>query len=197
VLTGAPACAGGSGGGDSGFWDLAYLLYPEASEAVGLGPLRAIVPAWPELERTFAVRPVPATAWRSSEGQRDKALAYAMSRPCRKVRAQHAPCLPQPCLPVSLQPYPRFTRQPMGDSAQRRRATGGARRPPQARGSRRPPSASPPWRCASAPRASARPPRTARPLPATGRPGCARAQHPSSRSSRYRHALPVVTSGHL
>jgi hypothetical protein len=53
----APARAGASGGSDSGFWDLAYLLYPEAAEAVGLGPLRAIVPAWPDLERTFAVRP--------------------------------------------------------------------------------------------------------------------------------------------
>ncbi len=52
-----PAPVAGSTGDDAGFWDLAYLLYPEAAEAVGLGPLRAIVPAWPELEKTFAVCP--------------------------------------------------------------------------------------------------------------------------------------------
>ena len=45
---------------ESGYWDLVYLLYPELAEAAGLGLLRALVPAWPRVERTLAVRgPVP------------------------------------------------------------------------------------------------------------------------------------------
>ncbi|KAK9831842.1 hypothetical protein WJX81_000569 [Elliptochloris bilobata] len=39
-----------------GYWDLVYLLYPEAAEAVGLGPLHGIVPTWPEVEKTLAAR---------------------------------------------------------------------------------------------------------------------------------------------
>lgn len=41
---------------DSGFWDLVYLLYPEAAEAVGVRLLRELVPNWAATERELAVR---------------------------------------------------------------------------------------------------------------------------------------------
>ncbi|KAK9916467.1 hypothetical protein WJX75_002924 [Coccomyxa subellipsoidea] len=41
---------------DSGYWDLVYLLYPEAVEAAGLGLVHELVSSWPFLERTLAVR---------------------------------------------------------------------------------------------------------------------------------------------
>jgi hypothetical protein len=47
---------------DSGFWDLVYLLYPEAAEAVGLALLRELVHNWAQLERELWVsnpRPNP------------------------------------------------------------------------------------------------------------------------------------------
>eukprot|EP00884_Botryococcus_braunii_P002444 jgi/Botrbrau1/121/Bobra.0022s0107.1 len=39
---------------DSGFWDLVYLLYPEAAEAVGLNLLRELVHNWAVTERELA-----------------------------------------------------------------------------------------------------------------------------------------------
>lgn len=42
-------------GEDSGYWDLVYLLYPEAVEAAGLGLMHELVSSWPFLERTLAV----------------------------------------------------------------------------------------------------------------------------------------------
>lgn len=44
---------------DSGFWDLVYLLYPEAAEAVGLHLLRELVHNWQAIERELAVRISP------------------------------------------------------------------------------------------------------------------------------------------
>lgn len=40
---------------DSGYWDLVYLLYPEAVEAAGLGLVHELVSSWPLIERTLAV----------------------------------------------------------------------------------------------------------------------------------------------
>ena len=42
-------------GEDSGYWDLVYLLYPEAVEAAGLGLMHELVSSWPFVERTLAV----------------------------------------------------------------------------------------------------------------------------------------------
>lgn len=44
---------------DGGYWDLVYLLYPEAAEAAGLGLLHELVSSWPLIERTLAVRTPP------------------------------------------------------------------------------------------------------------------------------------------
>lgn len=44
---------------DSGYWDLVYLLYPEAVEAAGLGLVHELVSSWPFLERTLAVGCTP------------------------------------------------------------------------------------------------------------------------------------------
>lgn len=41
---------------DSGYWDLVYLLYPEAAEAAGLGLVHELVSSWPLIECTLAVR---------------------------------------------------------------------------------------------------------------------------------------------
>lgn len=41
---------------DSGFWDLAYILYPEAVDTVGLAEARDVVPGWAALEHTLKVR---------------------------------------------------------------------------------------------------------------------------------------------
>lgn len=40
---------------DSGYWDLVYILYPEAIDAVGPDALRDAVPNWSNLETTLMV----------------------------------------------------------------------------------------------------------------------------------------------
>lgn len=40
---------------DTGFWDLVYILYPDFAEAIGVGPLRELVPHWSLLEKTLLV----------------------------------------------------------------------------------------------------------------------------------------------
>ena len=40
---------------DTGFWDLVYILYPDFAEALGVGPLRELVPRWSLLEKTLLV----------------------------------------------------------------------------------------------------------------------------------------------
>jgi hypothetical protein len=53
-----PSQAGGqrADSEDSGYWDMVYLLYPEAAEAAGLGLLHELVSSWPLIERTLAVQ---------------------------------------------------------------------------------------------------------------------------------------------
>jgi len=48
--------AGGDAGhGDSGYWDLVYILYPEAVETVGLEEAHDFVPGWEALEHALKV----------------------------------------------------------------------------------------------------------------------------------------------
>ena len=60
--------AAGAGQDDSAFWDLVYVLYPEAVEAVGLATLRQLTPPWKLLEAGLMVRNNPqcCPAWSRS-----------------------------------------------------------------------------------------------------------------------------------
>ena len=49
-------------GADDAYWDLVYLLYPEAVETTGLAEARELVPGWAALEASLKVRRSPGDA---------------------------------------------------------------------------------------------------------------------------------------